>query len=767
MNKKRRNIRILLTAFGILVFGLSGCSLFSENNASPDSSSPNIDENAADYTVYAYLLDENGQDVAVSEMEEAVKTQIYVHKNVEENDAADLYVYSVGETGSKTLIEEKQNVAFENGLYQTDVSLALEESVKEIVIELKHDTTALVEPFVFREQIFAFDGSAKSFEIDRGSSGKDHSAIRQFPFLFAFGDNVFACYSQHTDTYESHPVDAVSISRDGGKTWTEKVENEDFYLTSMVQLADGTLLGINYMDYYIDQHNSKVIYWTSSDMGKTWEKHIGNFYSEQKLRMKTSADDWASVTFHREMHVMADGSIQGTMYGYFDGDTEYRSIWVKSEDNGQNWSVVSTIAKEYNEKFNTKDTLVEGFCEPVSAICADGSILVVMRVGSYEPLYYARSYDGGKTWTTPKILEGIYDEEKIYSVDPELTLLSNGTLVLTYGRPSAKMLVSLDGCGYTWTNHYDFLLPTTSGYTGIREVEPGKLLVIGDTGTSHGAPDKFSIWGRFLTLDYAPGGSAMPTSLQLMSDTDVLNVGKTAQISIKILDQYGLSMPKVGGTVQYFSKNTDVATVNEQGVVTCLKEGTVEISAIYTLHGRIITGETKTLYCGDETAVARVNAYIEQDSIFVGDETYVYFDLENLLGDELPFEGLTYQYSSSKPEIATVDEHSYVTGVKEGEAQIFIHVTQNGVTKTGSVKVTVLSTALTYVNTFEGEDGADPEGCESNLATIAVEQKYEGDSSLYINDTDSTSMAFIRKNFKARSLVVIEFKMKLVDLTDR
>ena len=75
---------------------------------------------------------------------------------------------------------------------------------------------------------------------------------------------------------------------------------------------------------------------------------------------------------------------------------------------------------------------------------ADGSLLVVMRIGSSQPVYQTRSTDGGLTWGTPTTLPGVASADT-YSVDPDLALMANGPLVLSYGRPTTNLIFSLDG----------------------------------------------------------------------------------------------------------------------------------------------------------------------------------------------------------------------------------------------------------------------------------------------------------------------------------
>jgi len=301
------------------------------------------------------------------------------------------------------------------------------------------------------------------FLVDDGG-GK----TRQFPFLEYLDGILFATFSQHHDSYVDHPVDGMRISEDGGLTWATHVEKPDFYLTSIVKLPDGRLLGMSYITYWMDARQASCHYWISSNRGRNWEPHTGVVKMPQD--MAKVHKNWGGMLFHRAMLVMPDGSLQGPMYGMYAGDAKYRVIWVKSVDQGANWSVVSTVA--YNPKYEGW----EGFGEPCVVKAADGSLLMVMRVQSFFPLYQCRSTDGGLTWSTPTMLPGVASEDT-HSVDPDLTLMTNGTLVLSYGRPKTRMLFSLDGSGYGWGNLTD-TFHTGSGYTGVREVSPDRLLLI-------------------------------------------------------------------------------------------------------------------------------------------------------------------------------------------------------------------------------------------------------------------------------------------------
>lgn len=161
-----------------------------------------------------------------------------------------------------------------------------------------------------------------------------------------------------------------------------------------------------------------------------------------------------------EYRVDKDGTIYMPASGMMllpDGSlaSRYSSMFfLKSTDNGYSWEYVGGIP--YKEEYNVPNAIeVEGFMECCFEIAEDGSFFTIMRSGSLSPYvrgddehpapkcFIAYSYDKGKTWTTPEVF---YD----YGILPRSTKLSDGTFLMTSGRPDVYIRLSKDKLGKDW-----------------------------------------------------------------------------------------------------------------------------------------------------------------------------------------------------------------------------------------------------------------------------------------------------------------------------
>ena len=357
------------------------------------------------------------------------------------------------------------------------------------------------------------------------------SSLMQLPFAESFlpaaGAGaprvVLVSFSEQADSRFYPELLRTERSVDGGKSFTRLKTGVP--VNSMAQLADGSLVA---MDFRTSKFGTplpstrtpralpatgakqlKTTFWRSHDYGATWVVQHGTI---------TGGDAHDVVYFQRGIVVGRDGSLLATTYGYLHGEAKYRSMLARSTNGGATWRIVSTIA---NLPAGRK---TEGMSEPTMARAADGDLVVVMRQSAPinrnvcngarqgAGLVITRSSDDGTTWTPARPLAGVgLDVHNVSSADPHLTRMSEGQLILSYGRPGNRILVSADGNGKTWGNMTLTDSGVSSGYTSIVPLTESTALQVGDHGSNWCFPvgsglHKVGIWARTIVLGEADSG---------------------------------------------------------------------------------------------------------------------------------------------------------------------------------------------------------------------------------------------------------------------
>ena len=356
------------------------------------------------------------------------------------------------------------------------------------------------------------------------------SSLMQLPFaesfLSAAGARaprvVLISFSEQPDSRFSPELLRTERSVDGGKNFTQLKTGVP--VNSMTQFADGSLVAVDFRTSKVGTglpstrtpprpttgaKQLKTTIWRSHDYGATWVEQHG---------MITAGDAYDGVYFQRGIVVGRDGSLLATTYGYLHGETKYRSMLARSTDGGATWRIVSTIAALPTGR------KTEGVSEPTMARAADGDLVVIMRQrapinrnvcnGAWQGagLVITRSSDDGATWTQPRPLAGAgLDVQNVTSADPNLTRMSEGPLILSYGRPGNRILVSPDGNGKTWGNMTLTDSAVSSGYTSIVPLTETTALQVGDHGSNWCFPvgsglHTVGIWARTIVLRDADSG---------------------------------------------------------------------------------------------------------------------------------------------------------------------------------------------------------------------------------------------------------------------
>jgi hypothetical protein len=269
---------------------------------------------------------------------------------------------------------------------------------------------------------------------------------------------------------------AGKFSVDGGRTWQG---NTGGFGVGGAQMDDGRILGLEYrcLPKEGEEGRYRVERSLSSDNGRNFQKTQASVFVP-KAKAAMGHGPHFGPLFMRSIVQRSDGSLVALMAGWFHGDDTpcpygrgrpySRTYTCESADDGQTWRYVETIA--YDELGS------EGYNEGTMRRLPGGELLAVLRTGNEKdracqdnPIMWTTSRDEGRSWTPPQRtgVEGAY---------PSLAVLSDGLVVMSYGRPGAMLVFSHDG-GRTWTDPTVVDATPYSGYTDVVEIGPGLLLV--------------------------------------------------------------------------------------------------------------------------------------------------------------------------------------------------------------------------------------------------------------------------------------------------
>ncbi len=179
----------------------------------------------------------------------------------------------------------------------------------------------------------------------------------------------------------------------------------------------------------------------------------------------------------------------------------------------------------------------------------------------------------------------------------------------------------------------------------------------------------FAVGGLTACEDDGKSSSSSSTGIEVELDklAVTMKVGDKEQIEATVVGAEG---------VTYSSSNTAVATVDQEGNITAVGLGKAEITAT----------------SGGVTAVCKVTVI----NIAVTDVAFRYEEVSVSIGSQKALNAIItpliatnkeVTFTSSAPEIATVDTKGVVTGVAEGETTVTVTTADGGKTATCSVKV--------------------------------------------------------------------------------
>ena len=176
--------------------------------------------------------------------------------------------------------------------------------------------------------------------------------------------------------------------------------------------------------------HDKIIYWDNLLAKAGWEKRywleavMGYWVPDDKCLIRLG--DSSLLTF-----------VPDILPEYPEG---HSMLAIRSTDGGVNWAYYSTVVPYI------RPTQERGYYEPYASTLADGRIYVVIRAGGGGvPCVHTWSADGGKTWTTARIID-----ERVAGVQPRNVRLSDGALAMCNGRPGMFLTFDPTGTGEHW-----------------------------------------------------------------------------------------------------------------------------------------------------------------------------------------------------------------------------------------------------------------------------------------------------------------------------
>lgn len=310
-------------------------------------------------------------------------------------------------------------------------------------------------------------------------------------FKLVDGELVLAAFPEESGGFTSRR------SRDGGHTWRDAPVWPTW---CAYQFPDGELIQVH--AHFLTDTDQEGVYETvldrSVDNGYTYQRETVQLIGVPTLASEINAPGMPRYVDH-SIVALRDGSLLAGALAKFASDRQpkERSFVVRSTDRGRTWHYVSTVAIDLTAGDARR---LDGFGEPSLQTLPNGEILCFMRSGGtsggkHWPLYMSRSNDDGKTWShaDPIADRGVF---------PTSCLMSNGVLVVSYGRPGDWLAFSLD-MGHTWIGHFCLRQgpqhTDCSYYDAVAEVAPDTLLV------AYGRTDPNDSWqaellGTFITV---------------------------------------------------------------------------------------------------------------------------------------------------------------------------------------------------------------------------------------------------------------------------
>lgn len=334
----------------------------------------------------------------------------------------------------------------------------------------------------------------------------------QFPSIARTdAGELVAGYHVVDDTTEAYGLErGWSISRDEGKTW-EAIPREDYdkyKALSGLKLPSGRRIrGLTPRPVQIDEELRQQLlkkigrrrfalgiedapdglfekdcwHFAVSEPGSAEETVISSKLDFPGLTVGVNSNAIIPPFAFGTPRLAPDGSVWFPFYQHgrnpenLGFTSYYACYYLRSTDECKSFKLMSWIqylpdTNEFPNAFTT-----EGFCEPDIGFMPDGSMITIMRTGSFTPSYIARTTDGGKSWSKPVKFDRC-------GVLPHILTLGCGVTIASYGRPGLFVRATEDPAGMKWDEPYELMpyeeFERSCYYTDLLPLDDHRALMV-------------------------------------------------------------------------------------------------------------------------------------------------------------------------------------------------------------------------------------------------------------------------------------------------
>ncbi len=186
-------------------------------------------------------------------------------------------------------------------------------------------------------------------------------------------------------------------------------------------------------------------------------------------------------------------------------------------------------------------------------------------------------------------------------------------------------------------------------------------------------------------------------TLTISQESVILQIGETESISANYTNQYGIDEDV---SLMWNTTDGSVASVNDQGIVTALARGQVNVTASYN---SVMSDPVMVTIVEDINDVAEVRISAPMSMLVIGESIQLSVAAFNVLEEEISTADVVWSVSDET--VATITQTGLLTGVSDGEVEVT--ATIDGV-QSLSLTVTVGSDIRTA--TFSGANGYNSSG---------------------------------------------------------